>query len=538
MQYMLMFRETETDFAHRDDPEEAPTYWGAWMAYIVALNKAGVVVNGAGLHPPHSATMVRMRDGKRHVQDGPYADTKEQLGGYFVIEVPDLDTALDWAARSPSAAYGSTEVRPRSAAAGCARGLKMPVPGHHEEARAAADWAARNSYGRLLALLARDWRDLSLAEEALAESFRSALENWPKGGVPTRPEAWLLTTARRLMVDHHRKRAVRADAEPALALLADEYADAETSLFPDERLKLLFVCAHPAIDAAARAPLMLQTVLGLDAVRIAQAFLTSPAALGQRLVRAKAKIRDAHMAFAVPERSELPERLDAVLQAIYAAYGSGWDDIAGADPKRHGLAQEALYLARLLTTLMPEEPEARGLLALMLHGEARREARRDADGAFIPLAEQDTARWSPLMIGEAERELAHASQLAKIGPFQLEAAIQSVHAARAVTGRTDVAALALLYEGLAQLAPTTGIRVSRAAAIAEAAGAQAGLAALGGLAAAEIVSYQPYWALRAHLLSRAGHGSEAREAYSRAIGLSDDPAVRAFLMRASSRVLP
>jgi RNA polymerase sigma-70 factor (ECF subfamily) len=402
---------------------------------------------------------------------------------------------------------------------------------HEEEARAAAELAARASYGRLVALLARQWRDLSAAEDALADAFRAALENWPQTGVPARPEAWLLTTARRILIDRSRARAARADAEPTLALLSDQFAMTEPALFPDDRLKLLFVCAHPAIDAAARTPLMLQTVLGLDAARIAAAFLTSAAALGQRLVRAKAKIRDAGIAFAVPEQSELAARLDAVLQAVYAAYGSGWEDVAGADPRRRGLAEEAIWLGRLIAGLLPREPETHGLLALMLHCEARRGARRDASGAFVALTEQDVALWSRPMIGQAETALGEAAKLGRIGPFQIEAAIQSVHAARAISGRTDWQALAQLHEGLARLAPTTGVLVSRAAAFAEAFGADHGLALLAELPEAEIASYQPYWALKAHLLQRLGREPEARTAFDRAIGLTDDPAVRTFLAR-------
>jgi RNA polymerase sigma-70 factor (ECF subfamily) len=398
-----------------------------------------------------------------------------------------------------------------------------------KEARAAAEFAARASYGRLLSLLARQWRDLSAAEDALADAFRAALENWPRTGVPARPEAWLLTTARRVLIDRARAQSVRTDAEPTLALLFDQFAMTEPALFPDDRLKLLFVCAHPAIDASARTPLMLQTVLGLDAARIAAAFLTSASALGQRLVRAKAKIRDAGIAFAAPEQSELAARLDAVLQAVYAAYGSGWEDVAGADPKRRGLATEAIWLGRLIAGLLPREPEAHGLLALMLHCEARRAARRDASGAFVALAEQDVALWSRAMIGQAETALGEASKLGRIGPFQLEAAIQSVHAARAATGRTDWLALAHLHEGLARLAPTTGVLVSRAAAFAEAFGPERGLALLAELPEAEIVSYQPFWALRAQLLRRLAREAEARIAFDRAIGLTYDPAVRAFL---------
>lgn len=399
----------------------------------------------------------------------------------------------------------------------------------------AAEHAARNSYGRLVATLARQWRDLAAIEDALADAFRSALEHWPATGVPARPEAWLLASARNALIGGVRRGRVRSDAAPTLALLAEADEAAQASLFPDDRLKLLFVCAHPQIDAAVRPALMLQTVLGLDAARIAAAFLTSPAALGQRLVRAKARIRDAGLAFTVPEQAELPERLHCVLQAIYAAYGSGWEDVAGADRKRQGLTGEAIFLARLVVNLLPAEPEARGLLALILHCEARHAARRDAQGRFVALSEQDTSLWSAEMIAEAERELAAASRLGRLGSFQLEAAIQSVHAGRARTGRTDWPVLAQLYEGLVQLAPTLGTLTGRAAAFAEAFGPQRGLALLAELPEAQAAEYQPYWALKAHLLVRAGEAAAARGAYSRAIGLAEDPAVRHFLQRAQER---
>jgi len=405
-----------------------------------------------------------------------------------------------------------------------------------DDARAAAEHAARNSYGRLVATLARQWRDLAAIEDALADAFRSALEHWPASGVPARPEAWLLASARNALIDGVRRGCVRSDAAPTLALLAEVDEAAQANLFPDERLKLLFVCAHPQIDAAVRPALMLQAVLGLDAARIAAAFLNSPAALGQRLVRAKARIRDAGLAFIVPEQAELPERLHCVLQAIYAAYGSGWEDVAGADRKRQGLTGEAIFLAQLVASLLPNEPEARGLLALILHCEARHAARRDAAGAFVALSDQDTSLWSAELIAEAERELAAASRLGCLGPFQLEAAIQSVHAGRARTRRTDWPVLAQLYEGLVQLAPTLGALTGRAAAFAEAFGPERGLALLAELPEAQTTSYQPYWALKAHLLVRAREVAAAREAYSRAIGLAEDPAVRGFLQKAQERV--
>lgn len=240
-------------------------------------------------------------------------------------------------------------------------------------ARDTAEMVARDSYGRLVALLAVRTRDVAAAEDALADAFAAALADWPANGVPARPEAWLVTVARRRLIDAARRRQTGDAAEGTLRLLAEEVdaAAAAGPRIPDRRLALLFACAHPALDPAIRAPLMLQVVLGLDAKRIASAFLMSPAAIGKRLGRAKARIREAGIPFAVPDRAELPGRLDTVLDAIYAAFGDGWGDPAGTDAARRGLSAEALYLARLAAALMPDEPEALGLLALMLHAEAR-----------------------------------------------------------------------------------------------------------------------------------------------------------------------
>jgi RNA polymerase sigma-70 factor (ECF subfamily) len=300
--------------------------------------------------------------------------------------------------------------------------------------------------------------------------------------------------------------------------------------FPDERLKLLFVCAHPAIDPAMHTPLMLQTVLGLDAVRIAHAFLVSPTTMGQRLVRAKTKIRDGGIRFAIPQEPELPQRLDAVLEAIYAAFGIGWDDMAGVDQRGRDLAEEAIWLARVLLQLMPSEAEVLGLLALMLHCEARREARRGPDGRYIPLSEQDTQQWSLQLIDEAERHLAQASSRIRPGRFQLEAAIQSVHAERVRSGRTEWTATVLFYEQLIRISPTRGARIGYAAALGEANGPQAGLEALDRIGRDAASGYQPYWAVRAHLLQRLDKTSEATDAFDRAIGLAEDPAVKQFLL--------
>lgn len=380
--------------------------------------------------------------------------------------------------------------------------------------------------------LASCLRDVAAAEDALGDAFVAALDTWPRDGLPDQPEAWLLTVARNKLVTHERhQRSSKAAHERALELITERAERAVSgATFPDERLQLMFVSAHPAIDPSVRTPLVLQTVLGMDAAAIARAFLVAPRAMGQRLVRAKQKIRQAGIAFQLPEEHELPERLEAVLEAIYAVYGSGWEDAAGADPQSRGLADEALWLARCVTELLPHEPEARGLLALLLHCEARRPARRTVDGRYVPLSEQDPALWCPAMLAEAEEQLARAHRQGRVGRFQLEAAIQSVHAERGRSGRTEWSAVAMFYEELVARAPTLGALVGRAAAVAEAHGAARGLAQLEEIEPAAVVAYQPFWAVRAHLLVRTGRAREAQAAFGRAIGLAEDPALRRFLI--------
>ena len=403
---------------------------------------------------------------------------------------------------------------------------------NEENARRTIERVARESYGRLVAYLSVHTHDLASAEDALSEALVSALNNWPQDGVPQNPEAWLMTAARRSLIDVIRHQRVVQASEPTVKLLKEEYMETTIAAeFPDERLKLLFVCAHPAIDPAMHTPLMLQTVLGLDAVRIAQAFLIAPKTMGQRLSRAKIKIRSGGIPFEVPQERALPERLDALLEAIYAAFGIGWDDMVGADQRGRNLAEEALWLARVLSELMSGEPEVQGLLALLLHCEARRPARRGLDGRYVPLSEQDPGQWSLALIEEAERHLSEAFKQGRSGRFQLEAAIQSVHAERARTGRTDWAAIALFYERLIRISHAIGTRVGYAAAVAEANGPEAGLAALQPISREDVSDYQPYWAVRAHLLQRLGKTQEAADAYDRAIGLAEDPAVREFLLK-------
>jgi RNA polymerase sigma-70 factor (ECF subfamily) len=397
------------------------------------------------------------------------------------------------------------------------------------EAVRTAERVARESYGRLVAFLAARTRDVAGAEDALSEAFAAALRMWPEDGVPDNPDAWLLTVARRRQTDALRRRQTRSAGEEHLQLMADEIEDAAGSEgeIPDRRLALMFACAHPAIERGMRAPLILQTILGLTAIDIAAAFLIPPATMGQRLVRAKMRIKDVGIPFTVPEKEELPERLDAVLDAIYAAYTKGWNEVGDAAPE---LADEAIWLGRLLVSLMPAEPEAKGMLALMLYAEARRPARRDGTGAYVPLDRQDTALWDQEMLGLAEQLLRQASAGGPSGRYQLEAAIQSAHTARRIRGADTWPAILALYTHLERLTHSPVVTLNRAVALAETDGAEAALKLLDTLAPDKrMEDYQPYWAARGHLLARLKRKDEAYEALTIAIGLATDNAVRHYL---------
>ncbi|HEY2179828.1 MAG TPA: DUF6596 domain-containing protein [Caulobacteraceae bacterium] len=403
------------------------------------------------------------------------------------------------------------------------------APRAGNETGRAAERIARESFGRLVALVAARTGDVAAAEDALADAFAAALSQWPTGGVPDNPAAWLLTVARRRATDLARRRAVETGGADHLALMAEELEEAVASpeAIPDRRLALMFACAHPAIDRAVRAPLMLQVVLGFSADDIAQAFLVPPATMGQRLVRAKSRIRDAGIPFRTPGREELAERLAAVLEAIYAAYARGWGEFDDGAPR---LAEEAIWLGEVLAGLLPDEPEAKGLLALMYYAEARRPARRGVDGAFTPLGEQDVALWDRGALTAAERLLSAASAAGPSGRYQIEAAIQSAHVARRLNGAPTWPAIVALYDHLLALTASPVVALNRAVALAETEGPVAALAALDPLAADErMAAYQPYWAARGALLDRAGRPAEARDALTRALGLADDPAVRTYL---------
>jgi len=384
----------------------------------------------------------------------------------------------------------------------------------------------RASYGRLLAILASSGSDIIAAEDALSDAFAKALIHWPNE-MPRNPEAWLLTVARNRLKDIYRKDQ-RIEFHDEVPEPEQVYPTIEP--IPDERLKLMFVCAHPAIDARIRTPLMLQTVVGLDSETIARAFLLPPSTMAKRLVRAKNKIKASAVAFRVPEPEELDGRVSAVLEAIYGAFSRDW--LAKDD-----LAEEAFFLATLLADLLPNNAEVLGLAAVIAFMLSRQEA-RIRDGKFIPLEEQDPAHWDQALMQQGSTYLTRAQSIGELGRFQLEAAVHAVHADRLNTGIINWDALAHLYRGLSHLAPTIGTTVSYAAALGRAAGPEKGLAALLQIDSKVRVSFAPAQAVEAHLLNLLGRTKEAAAAYDLAIALTVEAPLREYLTAKRAALAP
>ena len=391
------------------------------------------------------------------------------------------------------------------------------------------EWIFRAEYGRAVAVLVRAFGDIDMAEEAVQEAFTTAVSRWPTSGLPPSPAGWIITTARNRAIDRLRREASRHDRHAQAALLQMGDEPAEEGPVPDERLRLIFTCCHPALSLPARVALTLRLLGGLTTAEIANAFLVPEPTMAQRLVRAKGKIRDAKVPYRVPSEADLPARVDAVLAVVYLIFNEGHTASSGDHLVREDLSAEAIRLGRLLADLMPDEPEVLGLLALMLLVESRRETRTSSEGALVPLAEQDRGRWDQALIAEGHALVRTCLQRNQPGPYQIQAAINAVHTDAPTAAATDWLQVAQLYDQLLAVAPTPIVALNRAVAIAEVDGPQPALALVDALG---LDGYHPFHVTRADLLRRLGRTEEALDAYDAAIAQCGNAAERAFLERA------
>ncbi|ROQ63481.1 RNA polymerase ECF family sigma subunit [Streptomyces sp. 840.1] len=386
----------------------------------------------------------------------------------------------------------------------------------------------RSEYGRCVSVIIGAFGDIAIAEEAVQEAFTTALDRWPVTGLPPAPAGWIITTARNRAIDRLRREASRDDRHAQAALLHAGTGPVQEGPVRDDRLRLMFTCCHPALSPAARVALTLRLLGGLTTAELARAFLVPEAAMAQRLVRAKAKIRDARIPYRVPSDADLPERLRSVLTVVYLVFNEGYTASSGDRPAREDLCAEAIRLGRLLTELMPDEPEAVGLLALMLLTESRRAARSGPDGELVPLDEQRRELWDGALIAEGQSLVRQCLRWGRPGPYQIQAAINAVHSDAATTAATDWGQILRLYDQLLAAGPNPVVALNRAVAVAEVRGPQAALALVDAL---ELDGYHVFHAVRAELLRRLGRTREAAAAYERAAGLTKNTAVRDYLRR-------
>ena len=490
----------------------------AISAFNERLIAEGYWVFAGGLADTDAATVIDNRGEQAVFSDGPFVESKEYLVGVWVWEAPDLDVALKLATEASKVCDRKIEVRPFRVRVIDVRDAITRA--HHEE------WA------RVVAALTRRFGDLDIAEEAAAEAFATAVERWPADGVPPNPGAWLTTTATRKAIDRIRRENKRDDKQKEAQLVYDDDPPEPLGAIDDERLRLIFTCCHPALAMETRVALTLRMVGGLTVPEIARAFLVQETAMGQRITRAKAKIKAARIPYRVPSAEDLPARVSGVLAVLFLVFNEGYLATGpDTDPVRHDLTAEAIRLTRLIRALMPEAGEVAGLLALMLLTEARRTTRVSASGELVPLHEQDRGAWDAALIAEGHR-LVRERLAAGVAPgrYQLLAAINAVHTSARDVRDTDWSQVVALYDQLVRIDPSPIIALNRAIAVAELDGPEVALATIDRLED-KLAGYHAYHATRADLLRRLGRSHESRAAYDKAIELAGNTAETAYLTR-------